>query len=215
MRNRGKVVQVEKVRILGKTYELKLRLVDHGSSRSGRFTYAVTHDDPAVEVDGEDLSACIKEAERVLTEKLSVVWIPSIAIYADAGDLTVYCGSGETLFAGRMSLRYSTIDVAKRQDGTNLWRERVRSGTVVTSFHRSHIEHDGIPSHATAVIPDTPENRAKLQVIADGLEKLGANLTLLLGQDRIVKTLQDVRTLQLPAPAPAAPSKRVTRKKKP
>lgn len=70
---------------------------------------------------------------------------------------------------------------------------------------------DGTPPGATAVIPDTPENRAKLKVISDGLEKLGANLTLLLGQDRIVKTLQDVRTLQLPAPAPQA--KRVTRKK--
>lgn len=214
MRNRGKVIQVEKVWIGGKTYELKLRLVDHGRSHSDRFTYVVTHDDPRVEVDGDDPAACLKAAEKVLREKLSVTWIPSIAVHADSGDSTTYHGSGETLFTGRMSLRYSLIDVAKRPDGTDLWRERERTGMVVTSFHRTHAEHNGTPD-ATAVIPDTPENRAKLQVIADGLEKLGSNLTLLLGQDRIVKTLQDVRTLQLPAPASASSSKRVTRKKKP
>ena len=210
MRNRGKVVQVEKVWIGGKTYELKLRMVDHGRSHSKRFTYEVAHENPSVSVTGEDPNDCLQEAEKVLTEKLSVVWIPSIAIHADAGDQTIYSGSGETLFSGRMSLRYSLVDVAKRPDGTDLWRERVRSGMVVASFHKTHREYNGTPD-ATAIIPDTPENRAKLQVIADGLEKLGSNLTLLLGQDRIVKTLQDVRTLQLPAPAPQA--KRVTRKK--
>lgn len=209
MRNQGKVISIAKVRVGGKTYELKLRLVDHGSSRTKRFTYRTTHDDPPVEVCHDEANQCLRQAEAELREALSVEWSPAIALFVDSGDQTTYHGSGETLFAGRMSIRYSLVDVAKRQDGTNLWRSRERDCGFVSVRH----ERIGTPPCATAVIPDTPENRAKLQVIADGLEKLGANLTLLLSQDRITKTLQDVRTLQLPAPAPTAPTRRVTRKK--
>lgn len=210
MKYRGKVVQVEKVRAVGKTYELKLRLLDRGVSHKNRFSYCVTHDDPEIEVHHDDASQCLKEAEAELRSRLAVEWKGAIVIYADSGDSTTYYGDGEILFHGGLSFRYALIEVAKRPDGTDIWRTVEKDH----GFVRHRAERDGTPD-ATAVIPDTPENRAKLQVIADGLEKLGANLTLLLGQDRIVKTLQDVRTLQLPAPAPAAPSKRVTRKKKP
>lgn len=212
MKTPGKVIQVEKVWVGGKVYELKIRLVDNGRSYSKRFTYCVTHDVPPVEVHHDEANQCLKEAEAELRAALAVDWKPAIVIDADTGDNCRYVGTGGTLFQGRMSLRYSLVDVAKRPDGSDVWRERLDSGIVYGSSRKSHHEHDGTPS-GVAVIPDTPENRAKLKVISDGLEKLGANLTLLLSQDRITKTLQDVRTLQLPASAPTAPTRRVTRKK--
>lgn len=207
MKKPGKIIQVEKVRVGGKTYELKIRLIDRGLSHTTRFTYCVTHDDPPIEVRRDEANQCLREAEDELRKALEVEWKPAIAIFAESGDDTTYHGTGQTMFAGRMSIRYARVEVAKRQDGTNLWR----SAEADSGFIYNRDATDGVPPGATAVIPDTPENRAKLKVISDGLEKLGANLTLLLGQDRIVKTLQDVRTLQLPAPS--AQPKRVTRKK--
>lgn len=207
MKHQGKVVQVEKVWVGGKTFELKLRLVDAGRSHSKRFSYSVTHSDPDLVVRGNDPEQCLRDAEVELRAKLAVDWIPSIVIYVESDDNCTYYGSGETLFKGRLSLRYALVDVAKRADGTDVWREPVREGFIKRG--REFHEHDGLPDGT--VIADTPENREKLQVISDGLTKLSANLTLLLNQDRIVKTLQDVRVLALPAPVPG--KRRVTRKK--
>lgn len=206
MKTQGKVIQTEKVWVGGKTYELRLRLVDNGRSHSKRFSYLVTHGEPEVSVRGDDPNQCLKQAEVELKAQLAVDWKPAIVVHADAGDDCHYCGDGTILYQGRMSLRYALVDVAQRLDGTDVWRApRSAMGVKLNEF----TEHDGTPRGT--VIPDTPENRAKLQIIADGLEKLGANLTLLLAQDRIVKTLQDVRVLALPEPAPE--KRRVTRKK--
>lgn len=207
MRHQGKVVQVEKVRVGGKTYELKLRLIDSGHSHSKRFSYSATHSDPDVVVRGDDPNQCLRDAEAELRAKLTLDWTPSIVIYAEDGDDCSYYGSGATLFQGRLSFRYALVDVAKRADGTDVWREPVRDGFVKRG--REFHERDGTP-HGTVIL-DTPENRAKLQVIADGLEKLAANLTLLLSPDRVAKTLQDVRVLALPAPG-AEPRPKAKRK---
>lgn len=203
MKHQGKVVQVEKVWVGGKTYQLKLRLIDAGHSHSKRFSYSATHLDPDVVVCGDDPNQCLRDAEAELRAKLSLDWIPSIVIYAEGGDDCSYYGSGVTLFQGRLSFRYAMVDVAKRADGTAVWREPVRGGLVKRG--REFHERDGTP-HGTVIL-DTPENRAKLQVIADGLEKLAANLTLLLSPNRVAKTLQDVRVLALPAPRPKAKRK--------
>lgn len=196
MKHQGRVIQVEKVQVNGKTYALKLRLIDRGRSYRARFSYCATHEsDPEVAIYHDDAQTCLKGAESELTARLAVEWKPSIVIYAEAGDDCSYYGSGSTLFQGRLSFRYAMVDVAKRADGTDVWREPIGAGLV--KHGREFHERDGTP-HGT-VIPDTPENRAKLQVIADGLEKLAANLTLLLSPDRVAKTLQDVRVLALPA----------------
>lgn len=121
MKKPGKIIQVEKVRVGGKTYELKIRLIDRGLSHTTRFTYCVTHDDPRIEVRCDEANQCLKEAEDELRKALAVEWNPAIAIFAESGDDTTYHGTGQTMFAGRMSIRYARVEVAKRQDGTDLW----------------------------------------------------------------------------------------------
>ncbi len=195
----GKRIRFEAVRVDGRVYNLDLRCVDHGVTRTQRFTFQVLHEDPPIDERGPDLSVLVRAAETLLRSQLSIEWAPFIEVYVDAEDNCVYASEGEALFQAKLAVRASLLDIGTRPDGTKL--HRIRSKGFGSSTH--YTTHDGMPEDA--VVPDTPANRARLQVIADGLQRLATNLTSMLSQDRVLKTLQDVRMLGMLAPPAAEP----------
>ncbi len=79
-------------------------------------------------------------------------------------------------------------------------------------------EKDVEGGEATALVPDTPENRAALRAIVEGFEKLSARLVELMGPERIEETLAAATGARLlgsgePKEAPAPRVRSRTRKR--
>lgn len=126
-----------------------------------------------------------------------------------------------------LRLDYRTIEIGTRADGSQCYRE-------LASSH-GHNVHEGLPHLETpdseergfrsddyptqsAYLPDTPANRAALELIRAGLDLVRQRLQELLSHETIAATLQQVLTspavVGLPAPPPPPPAPPQAKKKK-
>lgn len=205
---KGKLIKTESVSVSGVRYGLQLRVHDHGASYTNRYSYSATLDALEIDEHGTDLSECVKRATAQLRLKCAIVWRPMLAVFVEAGDECNYCSSGETLSQERLAVRVSSVEAGTHQDGTEVWR------TPLSDMQSRYVTHKGQPHGCAAMLPDTESNRARLLVITNGLAKLASNLEALLAQDKIVKTLTNLRVLALPDPTPAPTSSRPRVKRK-
>lgn len=203
-RKNGKVIQVEKITIAGRRMEVPLRLVgsrDHHSQRIQDFHYEVHIDDPKVHVTHADPKECLNLAVAALEKLMTIVWEPLIAVRFEEGDECIYHGVGEVIGTGQLSIRVALVSRGTQKDGHVQFR-----GTK-----DEHWSRNVCVDELTTLIPDTPDNRSRVDAIVQGLNLLGQRLRDLLAPDRIAKTLLNLNLLALPAPEPKA--KRVKRKK--
>lgn len=200
-RKEGKIVDTIRARVNGVLCLMELRVA---KTRHGSFYYRVENDDPPFEVHDDDPKVCEKLAREKLNELLAIEWKPHLLVRVVVGD-----GGGSwdekqaRLTADHLSLEVTRIDIAKQEDGKPVWRYGAKDHNDRQSTYDSDPakEHRWDENDAVSLLADTPLNRERLSYISQGLATLSNRLLELLSSKSIQKTLENVRTLALPAPA--------------
>lgn len=204
----GKRIDKWKVYADGRVAEVTVYLV--ASTHSGQSFRAECDEHDLLET-GTDIAELRKKVETVLTERLAVPWVPKIHVELTAPathEDWPQRGGGWKLRA-RLELHAEAYEVS-----TVNGKEQHRSGGSVSRYELrvgreegSRSTYGGDPHGATtcALIDDTPENRAALLRIEQGMVHLAEGLSKFLEPAAIQATLARLlaggTTLGLPATA--------------
>ena len=209
-RKQGRVISKIEYHRDGHKVTVDLRLTEQG----GKFIYIIDHDEPRIQFRHEDAntvkSYVMTELERLLTIQWKDVICIQVEANTQAGFIREKAKRPHLTATRELKLDVETCQVGTTNTGKlvhretpwlgldgQMWNPRISEGLP-------HILHPNRNTDVTsqAMIDDTPENRAKVKAVQQGIDLLSKQLADLLGQEKIVTTLESVRVLGLPAPAP-------------
>lgn len=210
-RKHGRVISKIEYNRDGHKVTVDLRLIELG----GKFSYSVHHDEPRIQFKHDDANAVKAHVMTELERLLTIQWKDVICIAVEAQTNNGHMRE-KTKRPHIQSVRELKLDVETLQVGTTntgklvhretpfrgmdgqMWNPRISEGLphILTPARSSDV------TNSQAMIDDTPENRAKVKAVQTGIDLLSKQLAELLGQEKIVTTLESVRVLGLPAPEP-------------
>lgn len=222
-RKDGTVVKRVDLRVAGtlvRKVPLRLRNVHERyrsySSTKPEFEYAIDIDEPArVSVSHADPTECCKLAQAALEKELAIDWQPVLLVTVegleygfredraerkpDEAELKIMVREYEVGTRGQEAV-YRTKEHARNTHGY------VQTGELIDpSANRAGL--------ASAVVPATDVNRAKLAAIVTAVHDVRDRVAALLRPETVEKTLSDLRVLALPVSV-AAPQVKTPRKPK-
>jgi hypothetical protein len=212
------------------TLDVPVYMIDY--SQKGRYeqqqagkvaVFRVKLDDPEIRLENTDINALKTEVWAAIKDKLSIVWRDMLYVQTegnahgiDAKDPEGYRRKGER-GAGKVEFDYKPVQITEFNgkkmsrhlesvyNGNSTWSTASEGWPEVGHPSRYHYGKDKVDrSEVRALIPDTPENRAALDQIADGFKALHKRLLGLLSPKSIERTLANVGTAGLLLPAPEA-----------
>lgn len=212
-RKPGKVIDTFHYHQKGENLILDLRLV---KDVDGRFSYLVENDNPKFSLTDSDPNKLKRAVFDLLNEKLTIQWTPMLVIGTSTYLMQVnrhgfngFHGCALHGLSGSRSLAISIrgVEIGKNNKGEDVYRFHDIDGVQFPGdvCGGSPIYKDD----REVMIPDTTENRAKLESITNAFEVLGQKLHNLLSKDSIIATLANVKLLGLPEPKTTTDQKSV------
>lgn len=205
-------------------YRIPLRLLKLANNT---FTYRAVNDDPEILVTNTDPNKVREEVIKLLEQAITIEWSTWILIESRRSrtEIDGPHGSSEdydttrhapTLQGGRSLGMIATrwrlgkvrgadpvyeLAPALQEDKHAIYRtDTRRCGGTPNGITYDKKAGTWSPQDEYALIPDTAENQHKVRSILNSLDILGKSLAILMGQDRITETLQNVKLLGLPSP---------------
>jgi hypothetical protein len=190
-RKKGKVITTFWYRRNGHNIEVELRLI---TNENGQLAYLVEIDEPQITITGLEAEKVRLDTISALDEKCLIEWRKVIRCVVGDLDSRFARSRGDCV---QVEFTWEPMEIGTTMSGMKVHRDGEVPG------HRDFSRHihsgDGL-NRDDATIDDTPENRAKIETIVQGMRRLSSALSDLLSQDKILTTLENVKVLGLPAP---------------
>ncbi len=194
---------------------------------AGQYVYLVSSEDPKIFDKDSDPNALKARVLEKLKASHSIKWQDVILIKAERGEMSIARSwrhnygrqsTPVTLSMGlSCELMAMRVGLGRATGGDAVWRESEplqedrpyldRHSKDVNCGTPEGITYDRVTGlfspdeeNGYAVLDDTEENQQKVRQLLASFDILGKHLGLLLGQDRIVATLGNMKVLALPAP---------------
>lgn len=223
-RKKGRVIMNLSYTNHGRNLHIPLRLVkardtryphkppEHATWEEGeKLLYMVDIDKPQIYVCTDNAEATKKDVFALLDKMLTITWKPMILVVSNSQ--TSYFDHKVDNAALEITIKYADYGVETSGKHLHVDRDRNRTKTIredLASWGWPGIcDVDGQPEEkelgsqiVTAAIDDTPENRARVVSIVQGLKNLAKAVSELLAPTRINESLKLMAIPQLALPAP-------------